>query len=117
MKYLCIMYKDPSIWRNMSKEEAGKYRQEFFDLSDALKQEGKYVFAAGLQSADQAKTVQVHAGKMSATDGPFAETHEQFGGFYLVEAASMDEALQLAARIPAARHGTIEVRQAFPFES
>jgi hypothetical protein len=80
------------------------------DYSDEIRRTGHYIVSNALQSAETARTIRVRGGKVSATDGPFAETKEQLGGFFLVEAKNMDEACAIASRFPPARIGIIEVR-------
>jgi hypothetical protein len=85
-------------------------RQETLDYVEALRQRGRLVITHALQSATTASTVRVRNGKLSLTDGPFAETKEQIGGFFLIEARDLQEAIQVAAKWPSARIGSIEVR-------
>jgi hypothetical protein len=83
---------------------------EFFAFTDSIKASGQYVGSNRLQPTHSATTVRVRDGKVSTTDGPFAETREQLGGYYLVEANDLNDAIRIASRIPAARLGSIEVR-------
>ncbi len=110
MRYLCLIYEDEKIWATMPREESEAMIGEYFALSEGLKSSGHYIGANPLQPTTTATTVRVRNGKVSATDGPFAETREQLGGYYLVEAKDLNEAIQIAARIPSARTGSIEVR-------
>jgi hypothetical protein len=89
---------------------------EFFAFTDSIQKSGQYLGGNALQPVNTATTVRVRNGKMSTTDGPFAETKEQLGGYYLIEARDLNEAIQVASRIPSARLGSIEVRpiQEFP---
>jgi hypothetical protein len=107
MKYLCLVYLDEKTFATTPGRPSDP---ECFAFGEGIRESGKYIAAEALQPVKTAKTVRVRSGKASITDGPFAETKEQLGGFYLIEAATMDEALQLAARIPPARVGSIEVR-------
>jgi hypothetical protein len=103
MKYLCLVY------MNEATRDAVTDR-ECLAFGESLRASGRYLAAEALQSPGSATTVRVRHGKVTLTDGPFAETKEQLAGFYLVDAADLDEALRLAARIPPARVGSVEVR-------
>ena len=115
MKYLCLIYEDERSWTKMPKDEADKVMGEYFAFTDGIRQSGHYVAGEALQPTQSATTVRVRNGKVSTTDGPFAETKEQLGGFYLVEAKDLNDAIQVAARIPSARYGSIEVRPVVDF--
>jgi hypothetical protein len=110
MKYLCLIYGDESLWEKMPKAEADKMYGEYFAFTDGIKKSGHYVGGNPLQPTQTATTVRVRNGKVSTTDGPFAETKEQLGGYYLIEAKDLNDAIQVASRIPGARLGSIEVR-------
>jgi hypothetical protein len=110
MKYLCLVYSEEQALAAMSKAEFEEFSDEHVTVDEDMKKSGHSVVAEGLQPAHTATTVRVRSGKLSTTDGPFAETKEQLTGFYLVEARDLNEAIQLAARIPAARIGSVEVR-------
>src|SRR5689334_23134629 len=110
MKYLLLIYENESAWTNSSEAEQGKIYQEYMDYTNGIRKSGNYVAGEALQPIATATTVRVKGGKTVTTDGPFAETREQLGGFYMVEAKDLDTALDLAARIPGARNGSIEVR-------
>jgi hypothetical protein len=110
MKYLCLIYSDESQWPKLPKAEADKMINEYLDFSDSIKSSGHYVRGDRLLPTHTATTVRIRQGKLSTTDGPFAETKEQLGGYYLVEAKDLNDAIQVAARIPGARVGSIEVR-------
>ena len=110
MKYLCLIYDDQSRWATMSKEEAEAIMGEYFSFTDAIRKSGHYVAGESLQPTQTATTVRVRNGKISTTDGPFAETKEQLGGFYMIDAKDLNDAIQVASRIPGARLGSIEVR-------
>jgi hypothetical protein len=110
MKYLCLIYDDESTWARMTKEELGRQMGDYTAFTTAIKASGHYVGGNPLQPTSTATTVRVRNGKVSTTDGPYAETKEQLGGYYLVEAKDLNDAIQVAARIPGARLGAIEVR-------
>jgi hypothetical protein len=107
MKYILLIYADENAW---TEEEREKCYGESSELAHQLKQNGKYLGANPLQPVSTATSVQMRNGKKLITDGPFAETREQLGGYFLVEANNLDEALEIAQQIPAARKGTVEVR-------
>ncbi|HEX4825870.1 MAG TPA: YciI family protein [Candidatus Polarisedimenticolaceae bacterium] len=114
MKYLLLIYGNEGDWATMSEEEQGKSYQEYMEYTQDIYKKGQYIAGEALQPIATATTVRVKNGKTLTTDGPFAETREQLGGFYMVEAKDLDEAISLAARIPSARHGSIEVRPIMP---
>jgi hypothetical protein len=103
MKYLCLVYLEGEKLHAVPDREC-------MNCGDTLKKEGLLLSAEPLEPVETAKTVRVRNGRIAITDGPFAETKEQLAGFYLIDAANHDEALQIAARIPPAREGSIEVR-------
>jgi hypothetical protein len=115
MQYLCLIYDDEKAWQKLSQAEAGKIMGEFHAYTESIKKSGHYVGGNALQPTHAATTVRVRQGKVATTDGPFAETKEQLGGYYLVEARDLNEAIQLAARIPGARLGCVEVRPVVEF--
>jgi hypothetical protein len=110
MKYLCLIYDDEKKWETMSKAEADAYMGEYFAFTDGIKASGHYIGGEALQPVQTATTVRSRNGKLSTTDGPFAETKEQLGGYYLIEARDLNDALQVAQKIPSVRTGSIEVR-------
>ncbi|HSL20022.1 MAG TPA: YciI family protein [Vicinamibacterales bacterium] len=110
MKYMCIAYEEEQKLNALSQAEWQALRRETLDYVEALRQSGRLIDARPLRSATTASTVRVRNGKVAVTDGPFAETKEQIGGFFLIEASGHDEAVQIAAKWPSARIGTIEVR-------
>jgi hypothetical protein len=110
MKYLCIAYEEQRKLDELSKSEWQALRQETLDYVESLRKRGRLIITHALQSATAASTVRVRSGKLSVTDGPFAETKEQIGGFFLIEAGNLDEAIEVAAKWPSARIGSIEVR-------
>ena len=114
MKYLCLIYDTESRWATMSQEEGNQIMKEYFTFTDDIQKSGHMIAGDSLMPTSTATTVRVRNGKLGTTDGPFAETKEQLAGYYLIEAESLDEALEWAARIPSARIGTIEVRPVVP---
>ena len=114
MQYLLLIYEDEKVWNTLSEAERGKIYGEYMTLTSDIKKSGHWIGGNPLQPVHTATTVRVRDGKVSTTDGPFAETREQLGGYYLVEAKDLDEATRIAARIPAVRLGSIEVRPVMP---
>ena len=114
MQYLLLIYENEKQWVSLSEEEQGKIFQEYMDYTNQIARSGNLVGGEALQPTSVTTTVRVKNGKTVTTDGPFAETKEQLGGYYLVEAKDLDEAIALAARIPGARTGSIEVRPIMP---
>ena len=110
MKYLCIAYEEQRKLDELSKSDWQALRQETLDYVESLRKRGRLIITHALQSATTASTVRVRGGKLSVTDGPFAETKEQIGGFFLIDAGSLQEAIDVAAHWPSARIGSIEVR-------
>jgi hypothetical protein len=115
MQYLLLIYENEQIGAKMSKAEGDKFMQEYFAFTNDIKDKKNYLSGEALQPTSTATTVRVRDGKAVTTDGPFAETREQLGGFYMIEAKDLDEARAVAARIPSARHGSIEVRPVVKF--
>lgn len=110
MKYLCLAYEEEQILAELASSEWEALRAETLEYVEALRESGQLLDARPLQSARTAATVRLRQGKVTTTDGPFAETREQLGGFFLIEARDMNAAIQVAAKWPSARLGTIEVR-------
>ena len=110
MVYLCLAYEEEQKLNALTQAEWHALRKETLDYVESLRAGGRLVDARPLQSATTAATVRVRDGKRSVVDGPFAETKEQIGGYFLVNAADLDEAIRIAAGWPSARLGTIEVR-------
>jgi hypothetical protein len=110
MQYLLLIYDQESQRGKLKEAEQGKMMQEYGELTKSIQQSGHYVASSQLHPVSKATTVRVRDGKKLVTDGPFAETKEQLGGFYLIEAKDLDDAVAIAARIPSARMGSIEVR-------
>jgi hypothetical protein len=107
VKYMLLIYADEQAWTETEREQC---YQESTELAHELKSKGQFLATSPLQPVSTATSVQVRDGKRVVIDGPFAETREQLGGFFLVDAKDLDEALEIAARIPAARKGTVEIR-------
>jgi hypothetical protein len=110
MQYMLLIYDREQVWSDMSDEEQGRIYAEYGAFTNDVREKGAYVSAGQLQPSSTATSVRVQDGEQVVTDGPFAETKEQLGGYYLIEAESVDEAIEWAAKIPSARYGTIEVR-------
>jgi hypothetical protein len=110
MKYLCLIYSDETMWQKISKADGEKMMAEYMEFGDSIKRSGHYIGGNRLQPTSTATSIRIRNGKASTTDGPFAETKEQLGGYYLVEARDLNDAIQVASRIPGARVGSIEVR-------
>lgn len=117
MKYLCLIYDEESKMAGMSKSESDAFMGEYYSFTQDLAKSGQMVAGEALQPVHTATTVRIRNGKVSTTDGPFAETKEQLGGFYLIEAKDLNEALKIGSRIPSARTGSIEVRPVTVFPS
>jgi hypothetical protein len=107
MKYMLLIYADEQAWTEAERELC---YGESTDLAHQLQTKGQYVSALPLQPVATATSVRVRGGKRTVTDGPFAETREQLGGFFLVDAKDLDDAIAIAGRIPGARKGTVEIR-------
>lgn len=117
MKYLCLIYENEKNWETMPQSDAEGIMKEYFAFTEDIRKSGKYVAGEALQPTPTATTVRVRNGKVSTTDGPFVETKEQLGGFYLIDAKDLNDAIQVAARIPSARLGGIEVRPVVDFSA
>jgi len=116
MKYLCLIYDDESKWGTMPQAEAEAMMGEYFAFTEGIKKSGHYLGGEALKPTQTASTVRVRSGKISTTDGPFAETKEQLGGYYLIDAKDLNDAIQVAAKIPSARIGSVEVRPIQSFD-
>jgi hypothetical protein len=110
MKYLCLAYEEERTLGDLSADEWRALRAETLEYVETLRKSGHLLEARPLQSATQASMVRIRDGDLTVTDGPFAETKEQIGGYFLIEADGFDEALRVAAGWPSARIGSIEVR-------
>ena len=115
MKYLCLIYSNEAQWATMPRGEYDAVLAEYVAFTEQIHREGKFVAGENLQPTRMAKSVRVRDGKISTTDGPFAETKEQLGGFYLIDAEDLKDAIQVASWIPSARYGAIEVRPVVDF--
>src|SRR2546427_469859 len=107
MKYMLLIYHDEQAWNKLTEAERQEIYLEYRQLREELTSRGQYLDGSQLQSIDTASSVRVRKGNPMVTDGPFAETREQLGGYYLIEAGDLDEAIGIAERIPPARFGTI----------
>ena len=114
MKFVCLACEEERLLNALSRSEWDLLRRETLDYVEELRRSGRLIAAEPLQSARTAATVRVRRGKVSVTDGPFAETKETVGGFFVIEAADRDEAIRIASRWPSARLGSIEVRPLEP---
>jgi hypothetical protein len=110
MKYLCLIHHDDNVIAAMSQSEMTSLEEEYLAYDDELRKCGHFIVAEALQNGHDSTIVKIRNGKMIVTDGPFAESKEQLGGFFLIEARDLNEAIQIASRIPCARLGTVEVR-------
>jgi hypothetical protein len=109
VKYLCLIAAE-KVMEQMAPADADRHYEEYREFTDALRLGGQYISCNRLLPPSEATTVRVRSGQVLVTDGPFVETKEQLGGYYLIEAADLNEAIQIAARIPGAKHGCVEVR-------
>ena len=114
MRYLCLIYSNESMWQKADKSDLDTMMSEYREFGDSIKKSGHYVGGNRLQPTSAATSIRIRNGKISTTDGPFAETKEQLGGFYMIEARDLNDAIQVASRIPGAKVGTIEVRPITP---
>jgi hypothetical protein len=110
MQYLLLIYDAEKELAKMTPAETQSFMGEYFRFTEEIKASGHYIGGNPLQSISTATTVRTRNGKTTPTDGPFAETREQLGGYYLIEAKTREEAVGIAARIPSARIGSVEVR-------
>jgi hypothetical protein len=117
MKYLLAIYENEKSWDHLSEAETQAIMGEYFSFTESVKASGNFVAGEALQPTATATTVRIRDGQRLTTDGPFAETREQLGGFYLIEAKNIDEAIAVASRIPGARTGSIEVRPVIDFSA
>ncbi|OQW43216.1 MAG: hypothetical protein A4S08_01015 [Proteobacteria bacterium SG_bin4] len=109
MKYLCLICAE-KVMEQMPKNEADQHYEEYREFTDDIRESGHFVDCNRLLPPSAAITIRVRKGKISSTDGPFAETKEQFGGYYVIEARDLNEAIQVAAKIPGASRGCVEIR-------
>lgn len=110
MQYMLLIYGDEKRWAAMGEAEKGAIFGEYTKFTQEIVTSGHFKAGDPLEDTVAATTVRVREGKTLTTDGPFAETKEQLGGYYIIEASNLDEALQIAARVPSVRWGSIEVR-------
>lgn len=110
MKYMLLIYHDEQAWNRRTEAERQKIYREYRQLIQQLQSRGQYLVGDQLQPTMTASTLRVRNSKQLVTDGPFAETREQLGGFFMIVANDLDEATSIAARIPSARMGAIEIR-------
>lgn len=110
MRYVCLIHGDSDVFDALSEQEAEALVDEHLAYDDTLRERGHWVTAEAMQGPETAKLVRMRGGRISTTDGPFAETKEQIGGIFVIEAATPDEAIEIAGRIPSARLGTVELR-------
>jgi len=110
MKFLFLIYHDEKTLDALPEQEMQALVDGALDYDEEIRRSGHYIVSNALQRTRTARTIRVRAGKAAVTDGPFAETKEQLGGYYIVKAENLDEARGIAARIPSARFGSIEVR-------
>ena len=110
MRYLCLVYEEERALDALPQGELDALIGEHLDFAAEIRKSGHYLGGEALQPVGTATTLRVRNGRLVATDGPFAETREQLGGYYLIEARDLNEAIQVASRIPSARLGSIEVR-------
>jgi len=114
MQYLLLIYHPETEWAQTELASKETIYREYRDLAQQLSQQGKFVSGDQLRPSETATVVRVRNGKTATTDGPFAETKEQLGSYFLIHAASLDEAVAIAAKIPSARMGSVEVREVIP---
>jgi hypothetical protein len=107
---MLLIYHDEKAWDQLTEPERQKVYSEYRQLIEEIKSAGQHLAGSQLHGTSTATSVRVREGKQFTTDGPFAETKEQLGGYFLIEAGNLDEAIAVAARVPSARNGTIEVR-------
>lgn len=110
MKYLCLIYIDEKMLNALPKSELDALLDETSAYNEMLQQSGHFISTAGLKPVQTATTIRMRKGKLSITDGPFAETKEVLGGFYVIEARDLNEAIQLASKSPSLAIGSVEVR-------
>ena len=115
MKYLCLIYENEKEWEKLPPAESEAIMNEYFAFTNDIQASGKLLGGEALRPTATATTVKVRNGKVSTTDGPYVETKEQLGGFYLIEANDLNEAIQIAGRIPSARFGGVEIRPVMDF--
>ena len=110
MQYILLIYSSEKMWESKTPEDINRVMEEYNAFTESIVKSGNFKAGEELQPITAATTVRVRNGKPQVTDGPFAETREQLGGFYLIDADNLDQAIQIASRIPSAREGCVEVR-------
>jgi hypothetical protein len=110
MRYLCLIYYDEKILNALPKNDREALSAESYAYCEVLRQRGEFIAAEPLEPVHTATTVRIKGGKTATTDGPFAETKEQLGGFFMIEVPDLNEAIRVASKIPAGRIGSVEVR-------
>jgi hypothetical protein len=116
MKYILLVHHNEEVLASLSKTDLQQMREESVRLANDINVTGNYLDAAPLQPVSTAVSLRVREGKRLVTDGPFAETREQLGGYFFIDAGDLDQALDIAARIPGARIGTVEIRPVLEIE-
>ncbi len=116
MKYMLFIYGDPTLTANYTPEMVQAEQKEYFGFNDEARARNLYVYGEALRPATTATTVRLREGKMLVSDGPFAETREVLGGYYLLDCKDLDEAIEMAAKIPGVRSGSIEIRPIVTWE-
>lgn len=111
MKFMLLIYGAENIWTDQERNEC---MLESMAISQELEKQGKWLAASPLHSVSTATSVRVRDGKRQVTDGPFAETAEQLGGYYVIDVETLDEAISIASKLPPAKKGTVEIRPLFP---
>src|ERR1700744_78465 len=117
MNYLLLIYRSDELYGRMSADDRKKLSADYGPYTQSIIQSGHFKAGDGLQPVSTATTVRIRDGKILTTDGPFAETREQLGGYYLVEAKDLDTAIGIAARIPGAKSGSIEIRPVMVYDN
>ncbi len=116
MQYLCLIYEAESLMAQRDDQENQQIMSDYFAFTDDIKTSGHFIGGEALMPTETATTVRIRDGQVATTDGPFAETKEQLGGFYFIEANSLEDAIDIAAKIPSAKYGSIEVRPVMKFD-
>lgn len=116
MRYLCLIYDNEAAYARLSEQEQQTIYAKHTAFGEEARQRGVFIEGEALQSVSTATTVRVREGKALTTDGPFAETKEQLGGYYLLNCKNLDEAIEFAAKIPVTEYGSIEIRPIMEFE-
>jgi len=117
MKYMLLIHDDEKAWAKLTEAERGKIYAEYGQFGQSVKASGNYLAGAQLQPTTMATSVRVREGKRLVTDGPFAETREVLGGYYLIDVPDLDAAIDWAAKCPGAKYGSVEVRPIMEFDA